>query len=324
MIAMLDMHPSNASETRHHASPFPAGRCFAAETVGCRLQQTLRRGRVAAIFDKACVVEMADGGVVAVLASDVGNVAHGMRIVDYGELRRNLRTGIATVLDGTALIFNDGEAAVTFARARIWRSRFRLGMAKPNFCAVNADQRLRYLLSQHGASSGSEFLAATLSRGSRTTELAAWLAAALPHLALATQKREPDAALASLRRLIGLGPGLTPAGDDFIVGWLAGLALTAQSHEDLVFVRAMAAGIGSMSEATTAVSRQHIADACAFEFSERLSDLCIALCERASLPILLESRLALQFAVGATSGADAAAGLAFALRVCASQSPTYS
>jgi hypothetical protein len=132
-------------------------------------------------------------------------------------------------------------------------------------------------------------------------------------LALATQKRDPDAALTSLQQVIGVGPGLTPGGDDFIIGWLAGLVLTAQSSEELGFVRAMATGINSMSEATTPFSAQHIADACAFEFSERLSDLCMALCQHAPFPIL-GSRLVAQLAIGATSGADAAAGLAFALR----------
>jgi hypothetical protein len=42
--------------------------------------------------------------------------------------------------------------------------------------------------------------------------------------ALARPAREPDAhgALLVLQELVSLGPGLTPAGDDFMIGWLAG------------------------------------------------------------------------------------------------------
>ena len=49
----------------------------------------------------------------------------------------------------------------------------------------------------------------------------------IPALLEATGALQAKAACAAVGPLIGLGPGLTPAGDDFLVGYLAGLWSTA-------------------------------------------------------------------------------------------------
>jgi hypothetical protein len=64
---------------------------------------------------------------------------------------------------------------------------------------------------------------------------------------------------------------------------------------------------------TTLVSWQHLDDARDLLFSERLADLCVTIAAGAR-SALLATRLDAQLAVGASSGADAAAGLLFALR----------
>jgi hypothetical protein len=121
--------------------------------------------------------------------------------------------------------------------------------------------------------------------------------------------------LRQVGQLVGLGPGLTPAGDDFLIGWLAGLALRAGAPPQREFLRDLCAGIAPLGSATTSVSRQHLEDACALAFSERLSDLCLAIGDAAPAPTLACAVAAL-VRVGASSGADAAAGLLFALFDC--------
>ena len=79
----------------------------------------------------------------------------------------------------------------------------------------------------------------------------------------------------------------------------------------------MCGEIALLRQATTSVSRQHLEDACALLFSERLLGVCVAIADGAPAP-KLALRVAAQLAVGATSGADAAAGLMFALFECGS------
>lgn len=314
MLRVLDRGGSSRSSPRYltHMSVPRSARLFVAESVGCRVVKALRYGFVAAVFNKACIVEMDGESIVSVLAQEAGQVAHGIRLREYGEFFRYTRVGVPAVLDDKGLTLGDGEASVIYGTAPVWRSRIRPRWENSNRCAGEGTEQLFQLLYSHAVNGGSDFLAATLVPGRRTTQLATRLSAVLPALTRATRMLDPDAVLVCLRHLIGLGPGLTPAGDDFVVGWLAGVTLAGGQCLERVRLRSIAAGIEALSSATTPVSRQHIADACAFEFSERLSDVCWALYERAPLPVLA-AHLAAQLAVGATSGMDAAAGLAFAL-----------
>ncbi|MBI3827267.1 MAG: DUF2877 domain-containing protein [Candidatus Rokubacteria bacterium] len=64
---------------------------------------------------------------------------------------------------------------------------------------------------------------------------------------------DPVAAQEALEPLLGLGPGLTPSGDDCIVGWLAG-AFTARP-EGRPFVASLRAGLLASASRTNELSR---------------------------------------------------------------------
>jgi hypothetical protein len=174
----------------------------------------------------------------------------------------------------------------------------------------------RQLLHERNASP-SDFLTSVLRLDRPASALSDWIAATLPQLSRATLRLDHQAALQSLSKLIGLGPGLTPAGDDFIIGWLAGVMLMAETPAELEFLNVVSLGLMWLSNRTTPISRQHLEDATEGEFSEVLSDVCFALACGAPEAELDES-LSRQLSVGATSGADAAAGLMFALFDCSS------
>jgi hypothetical protein len=121
---------------------------------------------------------------------------------------------------------------------------------------------------------------------------------ALARLADATAAGDPDGCVRAGRPLLGLGPGLTPAGDDVLVGWLAGLwASGGQGRRLLAAVgRELAA---AAAERTGALSR-------AF--------LLAAVDGQAAEPVWAfvrqpdETRVRALLALGASSGADLLAG----------------
>jgi hypothetical protein len=290
---------------------------FTAGTIGCRVPRTDRLGHIGAVFNHACIVLLDGGGVVALLAPHVGHVAHGVRLAEVEPIGRCVWVGMPARIGGDGMVFGTDVVAVTLSWARIWTPPVRVGMCEWNNSTFDAMALARNLLLNLAPESGSEFLAAALQIPRPVTALGAWVSTALPGLDRAARAHDPNTALLLLRELIGLGPGLTPAGDDFIIGWLAGLTLAAQSPTQRKFLAAMRAGVEALSCATTPISRQHLDDACALMFSERLSDVCLAIASGASRPAV-ESSVAAQIAVGATSGADAAAGLMFALFDCES------
>jgi hypothetical protein len=104
----------------------------------------------------------------------------------------------------------------------------------------------------------------------------------------------------ALRALVGLGPGLTPAGDDWLAGWLLAQHLT----EDLTGLRNLSGLVGNMAaDRTTTLSRALLTCAAAGEADAAWHALLAALAEypMTHLPIYQSTTTILSH--GATSGA---------------------
>lgn len=113
--------------------------------------------------------------------------------------------------------------------------------------------------------------------------------------------------------LIGLGIGLTPSGDDFLVGLLAGLEATDDPMRE-----PLAAAIAREAPPrTTAFGAALLDHACRGEFSERLHDVLVAMASRNGAA--LQPAITRANAYGATSGADTLTGLFVALDVAAAR-----
>ena len=131
----------------------------------------------------------------------------------------------------------------------------------------------------------------------------------VPVLIDATCNLQVDAAITALRSLIGLGPGLTPSGDDFIVGYLAGLWSTASSDSSrLRFMSSLGARLSQAADGTNAISRTYMKSAVKGNVSEPIATLAQSLGQAKSMDgVRGATRTALQ--VGNTSGTDGVLGL---------------
>jgi len=120
--------------------------------------------------------------------------------------------------------------------------------------------------------------------------------------------RDGGAVVAAALALIGLGEGLTPAGDDCLVGALAVLHRRAPDwlSEDSRVTEALAAAARTR---TTDIARDFLLEALAGRFAE--SVLAVVTAESGLSARLAAERLA---RVGATSGADTLGGIRLACR----------
>lgn len=125
---------------------------------------------------------------------------------------------------------------------------------------------------------------------------------ALHAVTRAIAARDRSAATRSARPLVGLGPGLTPSGDDALAGVEA--ALRAVSHSLAGFVAGILADV---DERTTTVSAMLLRHAARGEFAERVHRLLAALLGDDDAG--LEDAVAQATAWGATSGTDGVAGV---------------
>ncbi len=115
--------------------------------------------------------------------------------------------------------------------------------------------------------------------------------------------RNDTSASAYLAHLIGLGIGLTPSGDDFLCGALAGLILTGAS--DLPFTKSLKEAIRDSLANTNDISRAFLLCALEGKFSTAVHSLM-------SIPDYADISTAFR-EIGHSSGIDTLCGILFSL-----------
>ena len=111
----------------------------------------------------------------------------------------------------------------------------------------------------------------------------------------------------NLTKFIGLGSGLTPAGDDFIIGYLLGLHLTESISEDIKqkLIKAI-----NIKDATNDISRQFLLAALDGYYNEFIVELVAQLNNGKPTS---ESLIKIS-SIGSSSGLDLLAGLYLTIR----------
>ena len=106
----------------------------------------------------------------------------------------------------------------------------------------------------------------------------------------------------AVEALIGLGAGLTPSGDDLLVGYLAGLWCTVRDKSERAqYISSLGKSILHYAYKTNDISRTYLYHAVRGQVSSRLADLAQGICRGADPEVLYEnSETAMN--VGHTSG----------------------
>ena len=147
-------------------------------------------------------------------------------------------------------------------------------------------------------------------------------AAVVAALAEACRELEFEPARRQIDRLIGWGEGLTPAGDDFLVGLLAGLDASVEGDSRRPgFRAALAAAIVTALPRTTDIAAHCLRLACGGHYSQALLRLRQAVLDDAE-GLSLDAALQRALAIGATSGADGVSGLLAGLRAWSMPAPS--
>lgn len=286
-----------------------------AERIGSCAIRHSTAGTVHSVYRRACNIATDTGGLVTLLAQDVGNLPHGISCVlpVPENFQRLFAPGQEVIMGQAELQIPAARIIVDLSGASEWRCPL------PSVSVQSeATQRtltgLRRILQNHPSTGGFAPLLVGTEPPSSAFDLALQrrLARALPALQEAANQSDPAAAVQALAQLIGLGPGLTPSGDDFIVGYLAALHSSRACEAGVgLLLTALAAPVERLAAGTNLISRQFIRNALEGAFSEALGDLLSAIAHQDEARVLTFASQVL--AMGHSSGADALAGLLFGL-----------
>jgi len=255
-------------------------------------------------------------GLLTLLVSGVGDLPQGIRLDTLnGFCFKALPVGIRADCRGGVLSLEGYSLTIDLRGAKCWESNLLTLHADMNNPAVmTAWQCVWQAVNHRQLRYGSEIVARDLA-GQSAEKQPVWvqqMGCSVCDILKATAQCDLEAAQA-MEFLIGLGPGLTPSGDDLVTGYLIGLWCTTRGKEErLRFLSGLGKDVIRLSKRTNDISRTYLLHATRGQASSQLINLAIAICAGADSHHVLEGAGA-AMRIGHTSGMDAVTGLLFGL-----------
>jgi hypothetical protein len=270
------------------------------------------RGRVHSVFARACNIETQSGELLTLLMDELSDAPHGIRLgQQVARFDSWLVAEQNAILENDALCLPDAGVTIELGGAAVWRGNVG-AVARPPYGAASAAamDALRDTVfacaPQHGIARALAHPSNAASSFDRA--FAARLCQALPALACETGLHDAFTLVRAAACLVGLGPGLTPSGDDFLAGYLAALWSRAARDPDVqALLQTLAHAFPPAFARTNAISRQMLNDAVRGRFTRRMADVTHAVSRGDDVAKAAAQALA----SGLSSGADGLCGLLF-------------
>jgi uncharacterized protein DUF2877 len=268
--------------------------------------------RVQSVYRSVVNISTADG-LLTIASPEGGSLPNGI-LANLGPDWRaiGVHRGMIVYADDRGIRVPDAGLEIQFRAAPVWSPRFpkAAGPAHEGTARWSRRAGATRTIARSRASAGG--FGPLLSGGvpddpARILEVARPVVA---RLVLALEAGDRSGAAVAAASLIGLGPGLTPSGDDLLVGIEA--ALHAVAHPSAGF---LTPALAEVETGTTEVAATLLRHAAAGEFAERLHALLSALLGSGDerVPAAIERAVAW----GATSGTDCLLGVLIGLDVAA-------
>ena len=271
---------------------------LAVDTVGYAVPRTDFSGRVHSVFARACNIARHDT-LLTLVSCGAGNGPATLRLSRAAS--RDLRDlfNVGERVHGRQGCLRTARVELTLQHARIWwPAEPGPGLPWPQVDAHcrRARAKLARRRRLHGSVIDDE--------GARVVSA----------LRDACRALDRERAVPQVDRLVGWGEGLTPAGDDFLIGLIAGLAARVQGDERRRrFHDALVSAIAERTHRTTPIAAHYLRLAAGGHYTEPLIRARNAMLGEGDSDVV-DAALDDALAVGATSGADSVSGLLAGLR----------
>ena len=269
------------------------------------------------VFQSAANLQLTKAGkLITLVGSGEADLPQGIRLDTPTDFSfAGLGTGEAVTCRDGILRINSISLTADLCKVRIWKCDLpALNVDMTNAAVGFAWRSVWEALNKRQLLSGAEIVADNLFNPDEIAQsvISRRAGEAIRALVDATRQRNLDD-ISMLNTLIGLGTGLTPSGDDLLVGYLAGLWCLVRGRPDREqFISGLGRRVVRLSRRTNDISRTYLYHAARGQVSSRLAALAEAISRGESGgPLLSTAKSAMR--VGHTSGMDAVTGLLFGL-----------
>ncbi len=257
---------------------------------------------------------------ITVLISDHYELPQGIRIATKALALQSLTVNLRAAARGGILRFDSSPLTVDLRGAPVWKCRvpeLSMDMQSPSaqrgwttaWNALNKGQRLK----------NTDIIANDLFQANLGSPLSQRMSRPVMQLIASAGQLDIQASIQAADKMIGLGPGVTPSGDDILIGFLTGLWSTAgQNQMRLSFIRSFGDLLLQIAKQTNEISRTYLHHATHGQFSSSLSMLAESIATGGSVKETIKEAMQ----VGHSSGMDSVTGLLIGLCVWNQESPS--
>jgi hypothetical protein len=292
---------------------------FQALSIGIQVPTHHFSGTVHSVFRQACNVRIEPHRLLTLLPSEKGNVPHGIRLHTPSQpaFFDLFRIGQSVACRGGILRIDGSDFSVDLRTAHLWHidlQELYVDLGRPIHAqswAVAWSELKTYhrqggllkIMEPSGHSEGRPIASAT------SKILMQQTAHTVPALLRVTSNFQLQDAVIAMRPLIGLGPGLTPSGDDFLVGYLTGLWCTVGNDPSRKrFLTCLGSKLSQAARNTNQISYAYLRGAARGHISEPIATLAQQITQSNDMSsVRAATQAALQ--IGHTSGSDGVLGL---------------
>ena len=266
------------------------------------------------VFDSAANLRLvAEDRLITVLISDHYELPQGIRSARKALSLQSLTVGLHAASRGGILRFDSSPLTIDLRGAPIWKCRvpelntdMRLPAAQKAWSTawslLNKGQKLR----------NTDIIAEDLFQSNAGSQLSQRISRPVMQLVTSTEQFDSQGSIHAAEKMIGLGPGVTPSGDDILIGFLAGLwSVAGRNQMHLSFIHSFSDALMQIVKQTSEISRTYLYHATQGQFSSSLSNLAEAITTGEDVEHATQEAMR----VGHSSGMDSVTGLLIGLCV---------
>ncbi len=267
-------------------------------------------GIVHSVFDHACNIQLDKNRLVTLISSKLPNYPSAIKL-DIAEGRKlrsfGFKVGMKAVVNKDEIEIPGICISIKLSGAKIWDSSPLFLRSKISEEMLNENiEKIRDLTLKCGKIDG---VASILDENKADNNYKNFIINSVRRLAKGISNFDYKEITEASKRLIGLGPGLTPAADDFLLGILASLYYVGYYFGNRLENLKKIAGfiINNLSGRTTLISEIMLGNGMKARFSEPIKDLMLSVIHNTSV----QDKCINLLKIGGTSGSDCAAGIVF-------------